>query len=190
MKLKNIYSLEEKLWQPSQSVSSVAQSCPNLHPMNHSMPGLPVHLQVPESTQTHVHRVDNAIQLSHPLSSPSLPALNLSQHQGLFNWVRSLHQVVKGLELQLQHQSFQWIFRTVSFRMDWLDLLIVQGTLKSLLQHHFRNTEMGKKEIQKRSQACGLLPKGEVALLIIEINNLDRRDSAQPLNERQKWQKK
>ena len=74
----------------------------------------------------------------------------------------------------------------ISFRMDWLDLLIVQGTLKSLLQHHFRNTEMGKNEIQKRSQACGLLPKEEVALLIIEINNLDRRDSAQPLNERQK----
>ena len=75
------------------------------------------------------------IQPSHPLSSPS-PALNLSQHQGLFQWVSSLHQVAKVLEFQLQHQSFQWIFRTDFLCMDWLDLLAVQGTLKSLLQHH------------------------------------------------------
>ena len=71
--------------------------------------------------------------LCHPLSPP---APNPSQHQGLFQWVSSLHKVAKVLEFQLQHQSFQWIFRTVSFRMDWLDLLAVQGTLKSLLQHH------------------------------------------------------
>ena len=70
------------------------------------------------------------------LSSPSPPALNLSQHQGLFQWVSSSHQVAKVLEFQLQHQSYQWTPRTVSFRMDWLDLLAVQGTLKSLLQHH------------------------------------------------------
>ena len=70
------------------------------------------------------------------LSSPSPPAFNLSQHQGLFQWVSSSHQVAKVLEFQLQHQSFQWIFRTDFFRMDWLDLLAVQGTLKSLLQHH------------------------------------------------------
>ena len=67
---------------------------------------------------------------------PSPPAPNLSQHQGLFQWVSSLHQLTKVLELQLQHQSFQWIFRTISFRMDWLDLLAVQGTLKRRLQHH------------------------------------------------------
>ena len=73
---------------------------------------------------------------SHPLLSPSPPALNLSQHQGLFKWVSSLYEVTKVLELQLQHQSFQWIFRTDLLRMDWLDLLAVQGTLKSLLQHH------------------------------------------------------
>ena len=69
-------------------------------------------LQHPESTQTHVHRVNDAIQPSHPLSSPSPPALSLSQHQGLFQWVSSSHQVAKVLEFQLQHQSFQWIFKT------------------------------------------------------------------------------
>ena len=66
--------------------------------------------------------------------SPAPPAFNLSQHQGLFKWVSSSHQVAKVLEFQIQHQSFQWIF--ISFRMDWLDLLAVQGTLRSLLQHH------------------------------------------------------
>ena len=76
------------------------------------MPGLPVHHQLPESTQTHVHRVSHAILPSHPLSSPSPPALNLSQHQGLFQWVSSLHQVAKILEFQLQDQSFQWTPRT------------------------------------------------------------------------------
>ena len=81
-------------------------------PMNHSTPGLPVHHQLPESTQTHVHWVSDAIQPSHPLLSPSPPALNLSQHQGLFKWVSSSHQVVKVLEFQLQHQSYQWMPRT------------------------------------------------------------------------------
>ena len=117
--------------------SSVAQSCPTLcDPMDCSTPGLPVHHLLPESTQTHVHWVSDAIQPSHPLSSPSPPALNLSQHQGLFKWVSSSHQVAKVLEFQLQHQSFQWTPRTDHFRVDWLDLLAVQGTLKSLLQHH------------------------------------------------------
>ena len=93
--------------------SSVIQSCPTLcNPMNRRMPGLPVHHQLPESTQTHVHWVGDAIQPSHPLSSPSPPALNLSQHQGLFQWVNSSHQVAKVLEFQLQHQSFQWTSRT------------------------------------------------------------------------------
>ena len=95
------------------SISSVAQSCPTLcDPMNRSTLGLPVHHQLAESTQTHVHRVGDAIQPSHPLSSPSPPALNLSQHQGLFKWASSLHQVAKVLEFQLQHQSFQWTPRT------------------------------------------------------------------------------
>ena len=104
-------------------------------PMDCSTAGFPVHHQLPELAQTHVHRVSDAIQPSHPLSSPSLPAFYLAQHQGLFKWVSSLHQVAKVLEFQLQHQSSQWIFRLISFRMDWLDLFAVQGTLKSLLQH-------------------------------------------------------
>ena len=91
--------------------SSVAHLCLILcDPMNCSMPGLLVHHKLPESTQTHVHQVGNAIQPCHPLSSPS-PALSLSQHQGLFKWVSSSPQVAKVLEFQLQHQSFQWIFR-------------------------------------------------------------------------------
>ena len=104
--------------------------------MNCSTPGLPVHHQLPEFTQTHVHQVNDAIQPSHPLSSPSPPAPNPSQHQGLFQWVNTSHEVAKVLEFQLQHQSFQWHPGLISFRMDWLDLLAVQGTLKSLLQHH------------------------------------------------------
>ena len=96
-----------------QSVSSVAQSCPTLcDPMNCSTPGLPVHHQLPEVTQTHVHRVSDAILPSHPLSSPSPPTFNLSQHQGLFQLISSLHQVAKVLELQLQHHSFQRTPRT------------------------------------------------------------------------------
>ena len=88
--------------------SSVAQLCLTLcNPMNRSMPGLPVHHQLPEFTQTHVHQVGDAIQPSHPQLSPSPPALNLSQHQGLFQCVGSSHQVAKVLELQLQHQSLQ-----------------------------------------------------------------------------------
>ena len=88
--------------------SSVAQSCPTLHdPMNHSTPGLPVHHQLLELPQTHVHRVSDAIHPSHPLSSPSLPAPNPSQHQSLFQWVNSSHEVAKVLEFQLQHHSFQ-----------------------------------------------------------------------------------
>ena len=82
------------------------------------MPGLPVHHQLPESTQTHVHWGSDAIQPSHPLSSPS-PAFNFSQHQSLFQWVSSLHQVAKQLEFQLQYQSFQRIFRT-DFLQDGL----------------------------------------------------------------------
>ena len=93
--------------------SSVTQSCLTLcDPMNCSTPGLPVYHQLPEFTQTHVHWVGDAIQPSHPLSSPSPPALNLSQHQCLFKWISSSHEVAKVLEFQLQHQSFQWTPRT------------------------------------------------------------------------------
>jgi len=97
---------------PRNDFSSVTQLCPTLcDPMNCSTPGFPVHHQLSEFTQTHVHWVSDAIQPSHPLSSPS-SAFNLSQHQGLFKWVSSSHQVAKVLEFQLQHQSFQWILRT------------------------------------------------------------------------------
>ena len=119
--------------------SSVTQSCPTLHdPMNCSTPGLPVHHHLPQSTQTRIHGVDDAIQPSQPLLSPSPSAFNLSPHQGLFKWVSSPHQVAKVLEFQIRHQSFQWIFRTyfLYFRIDWFALLAVQGTLKSLLQYH------------------------------------------------------
>ena len=121
-------------WLSSVQFSSATQSYPTLcDPMNHSTPGLPVHHQLPESTQTHVHRVSDNIQPSHALSSPSPPALNLSQHQGLFKSA-----------LRIRWPKY-WSFSIspsneysglISFRMDWLDLLAVQGTLKSLLQHH------------------------------------------------------
>ena len=95
---------------PGSSVqfSSVTQSCPTLcNPMNCSMPGLPVHHQLLEFTKTHVHQVSDAIQPSHPLSSPSLPTPNPFQHQSLFQWVNSSHEVVKVLEFQLQHHYLQ-----------------------------------------------------------------------------------
>ena len=101
----------------------------------------------------HVHQVSDAIQPSHPLSSPFPPAFNLSQHQGLFHWVSSSYQVVKVLEFQLQHQSFQWIFRLISFRMDWLDLLAVQGTLKSLVQHHSSKHQLFVTQLSSKSNS-------------------------------------
>ena len=88
-------------------------------PLDWSMPGFPIHHQFPELAETHVHQVGEAIKSSHPVSSPSPPAFNLSQHQGLFQWVSSSHQVAKELKLQLHHQSFQWILRT-DFFFDWL----------------------------------------------------------------------
>ena len=106
--------------------SSVTQLCPTIcNLMDCNTPGLSVHHQLPELAQTHGHQVSDAIQLSYPLLSPSPPALNLFQHQGLsqyqglFQWVGSVHQVAKVLEFHLQHQSFQWIFR-VDFLKDWL----------------------------------------------------------------------
>ena len=115
----------------------VAQLCLMLcDPIDCSMLGIPVLHYLQEFTQTCAHWIGDVIQPSHLLSSPSPPALNISQHQGLFKWVSSSHQVAKVLELQLQHQFFQWLFRFTSFRIYWLDLLAVQGTLKNLLQHH------------------------------------------------------
>ena len=134
MSLENVYSLPILKWDCLFLLLSCMSSVQSLSLSATSTPDFPVHHHLPELAQTHVHWVSDTIQPSHPLWSPS-SAFNPSQHRCLFQWVSSLHQVTKVLELQLQHQSFQWIFRT-SFRMDWLDLLAVQGTLKSLLQCH------------------------------------------------------
>ena len=104
--------------------------------MDCSMPPSPVHYQLPEHVQTHVHQVGDAIKPSYPLSSPSPLAFNLSQHRSLFKWVSSLHQVVKVLELQFSINPSNEYLGLISFRIDCFDLLAVQGILKSLLQHH------------------------------------------------------
>ena len=121
----------------SQLVSSVAQSCPILcDPMNCSTPGLPVHHQLPESTQTHVHQVSDAIQPSHPRLSPSPPAPNPSQHP-VFSSESTPHMKwPKYWSFSFSISPSKEYPGLISFRMDWLDLLAVQGTLKSLLQHH------------------------------------------------------
>ena len=125
------------LYQLSYQFSSVAQLCPTLFdPMDCSTPGFPVHHQLLELTQTHVHRVSNAIQPSHPLLSPSTPAFNLSQHQGLFNESVLLIRWPKYWSFSFNISPSNEHSGLISFRMDWLDLLAVQGTPKSLLQHH------------------------------------------------------
>ena len=114
--------------------SSVAQSCPTLcDPMNRSTPGLPVHHQLPESTQTNVHWVSDALQ---PSVIPFLSCPNLSQHQDLFKWVSSSHQVTKDWSFSFNISPSNEHPGLISFRMDQFDFLAVQGTLKSLLQYH------------------------------------------------------
>ena len=108
-------------------------------PMDCSTPGFPVHHQFPEPTQTHIHWVSDAIQPSHPLSPPSPPDFSLSQHQGLFQWVSFLHQVAKVLEFHFNISPSNEHPGLISFRMDWLDLLAVQGTLRV-----FSNTTVQK----------------------------------------------
>ena len=116
---------------------SVAQSCPILcDPLNCSTPGFPVLHHLLEFAQTHVHWVSDAIQPSHPPLPSSPPTLNLSQHQGLFQWVGCLHPVAKYCLFRFSTSPFSEYSRLSSFRTDWFDLLAVQGTLKSLLQHH------------------------------------------------------
>ena len=105
-------------------------------PMDCSTPGLPVHHQLLEFTQTHVQWVSDAIQPSDPLSSPSPPAFNLSHHQGFFQWVRSLHRVPKYWSLSFSISPSNEYSGLISFRMDWFDFLAVQGTLKSLQHYH------------------------------------------------------
>ena len=134
------YKMHIKLWERqylslsliisfSNKFSLVTQSCPTLcNPMDCSTPGLLVHHQHPEFTQTHLHWVGDAIQPSHPLLSPSPPALNLSLHQGLFKWVSS-HQVAKVWSFNFSISPSNEYSGLISFRMDWLDLLADQGTL-------------------------------------------------------------
>ena len=144
--------MENRMWRfltkwkievPSVQFSSVPQSCLTLcNPMGCSTTVILVHHQPLELAQTHVHRVDDAIQPSHPLSSPSPPAFNLCQHQGLFQWVSSLNQVAKVLALQLQPQSFQWIFSI----QGWIPLGLT-GLISSQskgLSRAFSNTTVRK----------------------------------------------
>ena len=127
--------------------SSVAQLCPTFcDPIDCSTPGFPVHHRLPELAQTHVQQVSDVIQPSHPLSSPS-PAFNLAQHQGLFHWVSSLHQAaIKywGFSFTISPSNEYSVL--ISFRMDWLDLLAVQGTLESsnttVQKHQFFGTQL------------------------------------------------
>ena len=128
--------LGQQILKPSQhfqfSSVSVSQSCPTLcNPTDCSTPGSLVHHQLWEFTQIHVHWVGEAIQPSHPLSSPSPPAFNLSQHQGLFRWISSSHQVGQSIGFSFSISPSNEYSGLTSFRMDWLDLLAVQGTLES-----------------------------------------------------------
>ena len=117
--------------------SSATQLCLTLwDPMDCSTPGCLVHHQLLELAQTHVHWVSDAIQPSHSLSSPSPPSFNLSQHQGLFQWINSLHQMTKYWSFSFTISPSSEYSGLISFRINWLDLPAVQGTLKNLLQHH------------------------------------------------------
>ena len=145
---------EAKLLHSPVQFSSVAESCPTLcDPMNCSMPGLPVHHQLPEFTQTHVHQVGDAIQPSHPLSSPSPPAPN---HV-------SIRVFSNESTLPMRWPKF-WSFSfsispsnehpgLIYFKMDWLDLLAVQGTLKSLLQHHSSKASIFSTQLSSQSNS-------------------------------------
>ena len=118
-----------------QKDGSVTVMSSSFNPMDCSMPGFPVLHYLLEFVQTHVHWVSDAIEPSYPLLPPSPPALNLSQHQGLFQCVSSSNQVAKVLELQ--HQPSNEYSGLISFRIDWFELLAVQGTLKDLLKWWF-----------------------------------------------------
>ena len=137
------------LFLPDFLFSSVTHSCLTLcDRTDWTTPGFTVHQQLPELAQTHVHWVNEAIHPSHPLLSPPPPAFNLSHHQGIFQWVSSLNQVAIVLEVQLQHQYVQWIFRTVPTAIWPLDhhclpLHLPKGHRLYQLNQHFRSTECG-----------------------------------------------
>ena len=128
--------------------SSVTESCSTLcDPMDCSTPGFPVHHQVPELAQTHVHQGGDAIQPPHPLSSPSPPAFNLSQHHGLFQWVSSSHQVATVSEFWNWNTSPSNEYSgLISFRIDCFNLA-VQGTPKSLLQYHISKASILRRSV-------------------------------------------
>ena len=144
--------------------SSVTQLCPNLcDPVYCSIPGLPVHHQLPEVTQTHVHPVGDAIQPSHPLSSPSPPVFTLSQHQGLFSESILCIRWPKYWSFSFSISPSSEHPGLISFRMDWLDLLAVQGTLKNLLQHHSSKASILQLPLQSNSHIhTGLLEKPQL----------------------------
>ena len=126
----------------SVQLRSLTQSCLTLcDALDCSTPGLPVHCQLPEFTQTHVHWVGDAIQSSHPQSSPSPPPFNLSQHQGLFKWVTSSHQVARVLEFQLRQQSFHWMNIQDWFPLGWTGWISLQS---KGLSRVFSNTTVQK----------------------------------------------
>ena len=133
---KKIKNPTNKCPGPDSFINSVAQSCLTIcNSTDCSMPDFPGYHQLSELAQTHVHQVGDAIQPSCPLSPTSPLTFNLSQHQDLFKWVSSSHQVAKVLELQLKHQSFQWIFRADFLQDCWFNLFAIQGTLRSRPQH-------------------------------------------------------
>ena len=132
--MTHLLSFELHVFFHSVQFSSIAQSCPTLwDPTDYSTPGLPVHHQFLEFTHIYVNWIGDAIQPSQPLSFPSPPTFNISQHQGLFKWVSSLNQVAN---ISCNISPSNEYSGLISFRINWLYLLAVQGTLKSLLQHH------------------------------------------------------
>ena len=124
-------------WKSNQ-FSSVTQSCPQTlcNLMDCSTPGFPVHHQLPELVQTHVHQVSDALQPSHPLLTPSPPAFNLSQHQSLFQGVSSSHQVAKYWSFSFSISPPNEYSALIFFKINWFNLLAVPGTHNGLLQHH------------------------------------------------------
>ena len=156
------------------SVQSLSR-VPLCYPMNRSTPGLPVHHQLLEFTQTHVHWVSDATQPSHPLSSPSLPALNLSQHQGLFKWVSSSHQVAKVSGFQLQHQSFQWATVAANTIIPCIYNIFIYKCLYKI--YIFTYAAAAAKSLQSCLTLCDLIdgsPPGSPVPGILQARTLER----------------
>ena len=159
----------------SKKISSVTQSCPALcDPMNCSTPGVPVHHQLREFTQTHVHWVGDAIQPSYPLLSPSPPAFNPSQHQGLFKWVNSSNQVAKVLEFQLQHQSFQWIYPSLYTREIFLKIGVLRnGNSWSLNTLNHKSDDESLRDIREKIFFMGFKTKYEYLHHLLPLSRIN-----------------